>query len=87
MAGALITDFGCEVVQVADVPNRRILGPIAGLEGGGVAKVLPDNRVAIVLMLDERVAAMVDIETRRVIARHELGGARPDAADWGPPQQ
>ena len=84
---AVITDFGCEVVQVADVPGRRLIGPIAGLEGAGVAKVLPDNRTALVLMLDERVLAMVDLETRRVIARHALGGPRPDAAAWGPDQQ
>jgi hypothetical protein len=82
---AVITDFGCEVVQVADVASRRILGPIAGLEGAGVAKVLPDNRTAIVLMLDERVVAMVDLESRRVVARHQLSGRRPDAAAWAAP--
>lgn len=81
----VITDFGCEVVQVADARTRKVLGPIAGLEGAGVAKVLPDHRTAIVLMLDERVVAMVDLETRRVVARHALGGPRPDAAGWGPP--
>ena len=79
-----ITDFRCEVVQVADARTRRVLGPIAGLEGAGVAKVLPDGRTAVVLLLDERVVAMVDLATRRVVARHELGGARPDAAAWGP---
>lgn len=81
---AAITDFRCEVVQVADVPGRRLLGPIAGLEGAGVAKILPDNRTAIILMLDERVLAMADLETRKVVARFELGGGRPDAAAWGP---
>jgi hypothetical protein len=81
---AAVTDFRCEVLQVLDVPGRRVLGPVAGLEGAGVAKILPDNRTAIVLMLDEKVLAMVDLQTRRVIARHELGGRRPDAAAWGP---
>jgi DNA-binding beta-propeller fold protein YncE len=81
---AVITDFNCEVVQVADVATRRLIGPIAGLEGAGVAKVLPDSRVAIVLLLDERVLVMADLHTRRVIARHALGGPRPDAAAWGP---
>jgi DNA-binding beta-propeller fold protein YncE len=80
---AVITDFRCETVQVADVRTRRLLGAIEGLEGAGIAKVLPDHRTALVLMLDERVLAMVDLRTRRVIARHALGGPRPDAADWG----
>jgi hypothetical protein len=82
---AVITDFRCEVVQVADVRGRRLLGPVAGLEGAGVAKVLPDNRVVLVLMLDEAVLAMVDLDTRRVVSRFALG-RRPDAAAWGPPQ-
>ncbi len=81
---AAITDFACEVVLVADVPARRILGPIAGLEGAGVAKVLSDGRTAVILLLDEKVVAMADLATRRVVARFELSGARPDAADWGP---
>ena len=81
---AAITDFRCEVVQVADVRARRVLGPIAGLEGAGVAKILPDNRTAVILLLDERVVAMADLATRRVVARHRLGGPRPDAAAWGP---
>ena len=82
---AAITDFRCEVVQVADVRARRVLGPIAGLEGAGVAKILPDNRTAVILLLDERVVAMADLVTRRVVARHQLaGGTRPDAAAWGP---
>jgi DNA-binding beta-propeller fold protein YncE len=81
---AVITDFRCETVQVADVRARRLLGPVEGLEGAGIAKVLPDNRTALVLLLDERVLAMVDLYTRRVVARHALGGPRPDAADWGP---
>jgi DNA-binding beta-propeller fold protein YncE len=79
-----ITDFECEVVQVADVRARRVLGPIAGLEGAGVAKILPDNRTAVILLLDERVVAMADLVTRRVVARHQLTGRRPDAAAWGP---
>ena len=83
---AAITDFGCEVVQVADVRARRVLGPIAGLEGAGVAKILPDNRTAVILLLDERVVAMADLVTRRVVARHRLNGPRPDAAAWGPAQ-
>jgi hypothetical protein len=66
------------------VPSRRLSGPIAGLEGAGVAKILPDNRTAIILMLDERVLAMADLETRKVVTRFELGGGRPDAAAWGP---
>ena len=81
---AVITDFGCETVMVADAPGRRLLGPIAGLEGAGVAKVLPDNRTAVILMLDERVVALADLQTRRVVARHRLTTARPDAAAWGP---
>jgi DNA-binding beta-propeller fold protein YncE len=81
---AAITDFACETVQVADVRTRRLLGPIAGLEGAGVAKILPDNRTAVILLLDERVVAMADLVTRRVVARHPLSGRRPDAAAWGP---
>jgi DNA-binding beta-propeller fold protein YncE len=83
---AAITDFRCEVVQVADVRERKVLGPIAGLEGAGVAKILPDHRTAVILLLDERVVAMADLVTRRVVARHQLGGRRPDAAAWGPAQ-
>jgi DNA-binding beta-propeller fold protein YncE len=79
-----ITDFRCETVQVADVRARRVLGPIAGLEGAGVAKILPDDRTAVILMLDERVVAMADLVTRRVVARHRLAGPRPDAAAWAP---
>jgi len=81
---AAITDFRCEVVQVADVRARRVVGPIAGLEGAGIAKILPDNRTAVILLLDERVVAMADLVTRRVVARHQLRGPRPDAAAWGP---
>lgn len=81
---AAITDFGCETVLVADVATRRVLGPIAGLEGAGIAKILPDNRTAVILLLDERVVAMADLATRRVVARHPLSGPRPDAAAWGP---
>lgn len=81
---AAITDFACETVQVADVRARAVLGPIAGLEGAGVAKILPDNRTAVILLLDERVLAMADLVTRRVVARHPLRGPRPDAAAWGP---
>lgn len=80
-----ITDFRCEVLLVADARARRILGPVAGLPGAGVAKVLPDNRTAVVLMLDEREIAMVDLVHRRVLRRIPLGGRRPDAAAWGPP--
>jgi hypothetical protein len=47
--------------------------------------VLPDNRSAVVILLDEELLAMVDLETRRVISRFPLGGPRPDAAAWGPP--
>ena len=83
---AVITDFRCEVVQVADVRTRTLRGPIRGLEGAGVAKVLPDNRTAVILLLDERVVAMADLQTRRVVARHPLNSRRPDAAAWGPPQ-
>jgi DNA-binding beta-propeller fold protein YncE len=79
-----ITDFACETVQVADVRTRQLLGPIAGLEGAGVAKILPDNRTAVILLLDEGVVAMADLATRRVVARHPLRGPRPDAAAWGP---
>jgi hypothetical protein len=61
-----------------------VLGPIEGLEGAGVAKILPDNRTAVILLLDERVVAMADLVTRRVVARYPLRGARPDAAAWGP---
>jgi DNA-binding beta-propeller fold protein YncE len=84
---AVITDFRCETVQVADVRTRKLLGPIEGLEGAGVAKILHDNRTALVLLLDEKVLAMVDLQTRRVIVRHALGGSRPDAAAWGPSQR
>jgi DNA-binding beta-propeller fold protein YncE len=81
---AVISDGGCKVTQVADVRTRRVLGPIVGLgDGMGVAKVLPDNRTAVVAMLDQGVVAMVDLEERRVISRHDLG-SRIDAAAWGP---
>jgi DNA-binding beta-propeller fold protein YncE len=79
-----VTDFACETVQVVDVRTRRLLGPIAGLEGAGVVKILPDNRTAVILLLDEHVVAMADLATRRVVARHPLTGQRPDAAAWGP---
>jgi hypothetical protein len=69
---------------VTRLHSTRVLGPIAGLEGAGVAKILPDNRTAVILLLDERVVAMVDLVTRRVVARHPLRGPRPDAAAWGP---
>jgi DNA-binding beta-propeller fold protein YncE len=81
---AVISDGGCDVTQVADVRTRRVLGPIVGLdEGFGVAKVLPDNRTAVVAVLQKGVVSMVDLEERRVISRHELP-SRIDAAAWGP---
>ena len=81
---AVISDGGCKVTQVADVRTRRVLGPIVGLDASfGVAKVLPDNRTAVVAILDKGAVAMVDLEDRRVISRHELG-SRIDAAAWGP---
>jgi DNA-binding beta-propeller fold protein YncE len=79
----VITDWACEVVRVADATSRKILGSIEGLEGAGVAKVLPDSRVAIVALLQEGAIAMVDIVDRRVLRRHDLG-RRLDAAAWGP---
>ena len=48
--------------------------------------ILPDNRTAVILLLDERVVAMADLTTRQVVARHQLSGRRPDAAAWGPPR-
>ena len=81
---AVISDEGCNATQVADVRTRRVLGPIVGLdEGFAVAKILPDNRTAVVAELLEGVVAMVDLEERRVISRHDLGRAI-DAAAWGP---
>ena len=81
---AVVSDGGCKVTQVVDVRTRRVLGPIVGLDGDfGVAKVLPDNRTAVVAVLEKGVVAMVDLEDRRVISRHVLG-SRIDAAAWGP---
>ena len=54
-----------------------------GAQGAGVTKILPDNRTAVILLLDERVVAMADLVTRRVVARHPLPRPRPDAAAWG----
>jgi len=81
---AVVADGGCSVTQVVDVRTRRVLGPIIGLdEGFGVAKVLPDNRTAVVAVIQKGVVAMVDLEDRRVISRYDLGN-RIDAAAWGP---
>ena len=67
-----------------DVRTRRVLGPIAGLEKSfGVAKVLPDNRVAVVAVLEKGIVAVVDIQERRVLRKFALG-SRIDAAGWGP---
>jgi DNA-binding beta-propeller fold protein YncE len=83
---AVISDGGCDVTQVVDVRTRKVLGPIAGLgDAFGVAKVLPDNRTAVVAVLEKGVVAMVDLEERRVISRFDLG-TRIDAAAWGPAQ-
>jgi len=81
---AVVADGGCKVTQVVDVRTRRVLGPIVGLdEGFGVAKVLPDNRTAVVAVLQKGVVAMVDLEERRVLSKFDLG-SRIDAAAWGP---
>jgi DNA-binding beta-propeller fold protein YncE len=81
---AVISDSGCKVAQVADVRTRRVLGPIAGLEGNiGAARVLPDNRTAVIAVLPEGIVAMVDLEERRVISRFDLDGW-VDAVGWGP---
>lgn len=83
---AVISDGGCKATQVADVRARRVLGPIRGLPSGfGVAKVLPDNRTAVVASLQQGEVAMVDLEERRVLTRFNLG-RRIDAAAWGPGQ-
>jgi DNA-binding beta-propeller fold protein YncE len=81
---AVVADGGCKRTQVVDVRTRTLLGPIIGLdEGMGVAKVLPDNRTAVVAVLDARLVALVDLEERRVLKRFDLG-VRMDAAAWGP---
>jgi hypothetical protein len=61
-----------------------VLGPIAGLDGNiGAARVLPDNRTAVIAVLPEGIVAMVDLEERRVISRFDLDGW-VDAVGWGP---
>lgn len=82
---AVIADFGCRRLVVADVAARRILGPIAGLAGhrNPVGEVLPDGRTAVVALGPDGAVAMVDLEARRVIARHRIG-RRLDGASWGP---
>ena len=73
---AVVSDGGCNMTQVVDVRSRRVLGPIRGLdEGFGVAKVLPDNRTAVIAVLQKGVVAMVDIEERRVLSRFDLGSS------------
>ena len=81
---AVVADGGCKRTQVVDVRSRKLLGHIVGLdEGFGVAKVLPDNRSAVIAVLDAKLVAMVDLEERRVIRKFDLG-VRMDAAAWGP---
>ena len=80
----MVSDGGCKVTQVVDVRTRRVLGPIAGLEGSpGAAKVLPDNRTAVIALVQKGTVAVIDLEERRVISRFELGGW-VDAVGWGP---
>ena len=79
----LITDFRCDMIRVVDVATRRELGPIAGLEDAGVAKFLPDNRLAVIAMSPQGAVAIADLDAMRIIARWELG-RRVDAAAWGP---
>ena len=81
---AVVADGGCKRTQVVDVRSRKLLGHIDGLdEGMGVAKVLPDNRTAVVAVLDAKVVALVDLEDRRVLKKFDVG-VRMDAAAWGP---
>jgi hypothetical protein len=82
---AVVADGGCKRTQVVDVRARKPLGHIVGLDerGMGVAKVLPDNRTAVIAALDGKFVALVDLEDRRVLKKFALD-VRMDAAAWGP---
>ena len=81
---AVVADGGCKRTQIIDVRSRKLLGHIVDLEEGfAVPKVLPDNRTAVLALLDRHLVALVDLEDRRVISRFNLG-VRMDAAAWGP---
>ena len=82
---AVVADAGCKRTQVVDVRTRKLLGHIIGLDerGMGVAKVLPDNRTAVIAALDARFVALVDLEERRTIKKFDVG-VRMDAAAWRP---
>ena len=82
---AVVADAGCKRTQVVDVRARKLLGHIVGLDerGMGVAKVLPDNRTAVIAALDGKFVALVDLEDRRVLKKFDLD-VRMDAAAWGP---
>ena len=82
---AVVADAGCKRTQIVDVRRRELLGHIVGLDerGMGVAKVLPDNRTAVIAALDGQFVALVDLEERRVLNKFDVG-VRMDAAAWGP---
>ena len=80
----LLTDLRCREVKVADAATHRVIGSVSDLRDAAQVRVLPDNRTAIVPLLAEGVVAIVDIEERRVLARHRFG-QRIDGAGWGPP--
>ena len=81
---AAIADWRCNAVQVADVPGRRVVGAITGLDRPHAVEFAPDNRVAFVTLGRRKGAvAVVDLETRRVLARYPVGDT-PDGLGWGP---
>lgn len=81
---AAIADWGCNAVHLADVPGRRVIGAITGLDRPHAVEFAPDNRVAFVTFGRRKGSvAVVDLETRRVLARHTVGET-PDGLGWGP---
>jgi DNA-binding beta-propeller fold protein YncE len=75
---AAIPDWLCNAVQVADVPGRRVIGAVTGLGRPHGVEIAPDNRVAFVTLGREKAVAVVDLETRRVLARHAV-----QSSAWG----
>lgn len=80
---AVIPDWGCDALHIADVPGRRVVGVITGLGDPHGVEIAPDNRVAFVTLGSENAVAVVDLETWRVLARHAVQDGA-DGLGWGP---